>query len=166
MKQPCVRYCPAPLACDTVLRYCLRYCPAILSCATVLRYSPAISYVIIRAFKKPANVTALLKALRTESILQVCSCEYERVKMGKKDPEHKALIPLVIPAYEPDERMTKLFEEFKEKGIHDVILIDDGSGEAYREVFQKASGRPLPTYLRSIRRLSVWSRQIVTDSTM
>ncbi len=58
--------------------------------------------------------------------------------MGKKDPEHKALIPLVIPAYEPDERMTKLFEEFKEKGIHDVILIDDGSGEAYREVFRKA----------------------------
>ena len=58
--------------------------------------------------------------------------------MEKKGPENKALIPLVIPAYEPDERMTKLFEEFREKGIHDVILIDDGSGETYREFFQKA----------------------------
>ena len=82
------------------------------------------------------------------------------------------MIPLVIPAYEPDERMTKLFEEFKEKGIHDVILIDDGSGEANSSLMKRIkekegrSGRPLPTYLRSIRRLSVWSRQIVTDSTM
>ena len=70
--------------------------------------------------------------------MQDCSWEKESVTMEKKGPENKALIPLVIPAYEPDERMTKLFEEFREKGIHDVILIDDGSGETYREFFQKA----------------------------
>ena len=52
--------------------------------------------------------------------------------------ENKALVPLVIPAYEPDERMIKLFTEFREQGIRDVILVDDGSGEAYRELFRKA----------------------------
>lgn len=53
-------------------------------------------------------------------------------------PAQQAVIPVIIPAYEPDGRMTKLFEEFREQGIHEVILVDDGSGADYRELFQKA----------------------------
>lgn len=47
-------------------------------------------------------------------------------------------IPVIIPAYEPDERLLQLLDSFAAQGISDVILIDDGSGEAYREIFAKA----------------------------
>lgn len=47
-------------------------------------------------------------------------------------------VPLVIPAYEPDERLLFLLQGVKESGIHPVILVDDGSGEAYQKIFDRA----------------------------
>ena len=44
----------------------------------------------------------------------------------------------LIPAYEPDEKMISLAAELSEKGM-DIVIVDDGSGEAYREVFDQAS---------------------------
>ena len=40
-------------------------------------------------------------------------------------------IPIVIPAYEPDERLIKLLEELKTNKLQPVIVVDDGSGEKY-----------------------------------
>lgn len=40
----------------------------------------------------------------------------------------------VIPAYEPDEKLTALVREAKQSGF-EIIVVDDGSGERYRQVF-------------------------------
>lgn len=43
----------------------------------------------------------------------------------------------LIPAYEPDEKMTDTIRDLKDKGF-DIIVVDDGSGSAYEELFRKA----------------------------
>lgn len=47
-------------------------------------------------------------------------------------------IPLIIPAYEPDERMVALFEELAQRRMGPVVLVDDGSGAEYQPVFSAA----------------------------
>lgn len=47
-------------------------------------------------------------------------------------------IPLIIPAYEPDERLITLLQNLKTAGFCNIILLDDGSGEAYHELFETA----------------------------
>lgn len=47
-------------------------------------------------------------------------------------------IPIVIPAYEPDERLIKLLEELKTNKLQPVIVVDDGSGEKYSDIFAQA----------------------------
>lgn len=47
-------------------------------------------------------------------------------------------IPVVVPAYEPDEKLVALVEELKQSGFTKVIVVDDGSeGEQYRALFEK-----------------------------
>ena len=46
-------------------------------------------------------------------------------------------IPVIIPAYEPDDRLFRLLDDMKECGIKDVIVVDDGSGSKYKELFLK-----------------------------
>ena len=48
------------------------------------------------------------------------------------------MIPIVIPAYEPDERMLQLLETLVAGGQGPVVIVDDGSGDAYKEIFEKA----------------------------
>ena len=43
----------------------------------------------------------------------------------------------LIPAYEPDEKMLRVAEDMKNKGF-DVIIVDDGSGDAYADLFEEA----------------------------
>ncbi len=50
----------------------------------------------------------------------------------------KNSIPVVIPAYEPDEQLLKLCEALHEAGMEDVLLVDDGSGPEYRKFFDEA----------------------------
>lgn len=45
-------------------------------------------------------------------------------------------IPVVIPAYEPDERIFALLEKLAARGCF-MIVVDDGSGPAYRDIFDK-----------------------------
>ncbi len=54
-------------------------------------------------------------------------------------PGESAVIPVIIPAYEPDERLISLLEDFRDQGIRDVVVVDDGSGEQYREIFRRVS---------------------------
>ena len=50
----------------------------------------------------------------------------------------KDLIPVVIPAYEPDEKLIGLVRELADAGISPVVVVNDGSeGEQYREIFDK-----------------------------
>ena len=46
-------------------------------------------------------------------------------------------IPIIIPSYEPDDRLIALLETLAD-GKRQIILVDDGSGEKYAEIFEKA----------------------------
>lgn len=47
---------------------------------------------------------------------------------------------VLIPAYEPTEKMIGLISELKEKTDYRILVIDDGSGERYKEIFDRAEG--------------------------
>ena len=50
-------------------------------------------------------------------------------------------IPIVIPSYEPDEKLCILLDGLKKNGFTEVVIVDDGSeGEEYRQIFEKAYG--------------------------
>ena len=46
----------------------------------------------------------------------------------------------LIPAYEPGEKLPVLTDELVKRGF-DVVIVDDGSGEGYSEIFEKVSER-------------------------
>ncbi len=47
------------------------------------------------------------------------------------------LIPVVIPAYEPDERFVELARSIDKSSIDSVIVVDDGSDEVYSKFFSE-----------------------------
>lgn len=48
------------------------------------------------------------------------------------------MIPIIIPAYEPDIRMLGLLEKLKESKLGPIVIVNDGSGSDYDEIFAKA----------------------------
>lgn len=48
------------------------------------------------------------------------------------------VIPIIIPAYEPDERLIELLRDFVQNDIRTVIVVDDGSGSEYQSIFEEA----------------------------
>ena len=44
-------------------------------------------------------------------------------------------IPVVIPAYEPDEKMLGLLGDLQKEWLGPAIVVDDGSGPEYGELF-------------------------------
>lgn len=49
-------------------------------------------------------------------------------------------ISVIIPAYEPDEKLNVLLHKLKEAGIVNIVVVDDGSGSAYEKLFKQAAG--------------------------
>lgn len=49
----------------------------------------------------------------------------------------KIEIPLIIPAYEPDERLIDLVQDIREVQWDSVIIVNDGSSEEYNSIFGK-----------------------------
>lgn len=47
-------------------------------------------------------------------------------------------IPVIIPSYEPDEKLPGLLKALKEAGFQNIVLVDDGSGEGFEHFFQQA----------------------------
>lgn len=45
---------------------------------------------------------------------------------------------VIVPAYQPDEKLNALAKALAAEGF-DVVVVDDGSGEGYRALFEKAS---------------------------
>ena len=50
----------------------------------------------------------------------------------------KALVPIVIPSYEPDDRLIALLHDLDNKGMGPVIIVNDGSSEEYDPIFAEA----------------------------
>lgn len=46
-------------------------------------------------------------------------------------------IPIIIPSYEPDDRLLKLCEELYKEGLKNVVVVDDGNGKKYEDFFKK-----------------------------
>lgn len=49
-------------------------------------------------------------------------------------------LSIIIPSYNPDEKLIKVVEGLKEKGFHDMIVVNDGSDAAHQEPFSKLDG--------------------------
>jgi len=47
-------------------------------------------------------------------------------------------IPIIIPAYEPDDRLPALLEELMSSGIGPVVVVNDGSGPEYDKYYTEA----------------------------
>lgn len=47
-------------------------------------------------------------------------------------------IPIIIPAYEPDERLIELLKKLQDNDLGPVVIVDDGSGEKYQHIFSQA----------------------------
>lgn len=45
---------------------------------------------------------------------------------------------ILIPSYEPDERLLILIEQLRAIGSAQIVIVDDGSGAAYSELFRTA----------------------------
>jgi len=46
--------------------------------------------------------------------------------------------PIIIPAYEPDERLLVLLDDLIKADQRNIIIVDDGSGEKYSSLFARA----------------------------
>ena len=51
--------------------------------------------------------------------------------MKNEEIRQKALIPIVIPSYEPDDRLIGLLHDLDKKEMGPVIIVNDGSSEEY-----------------------------------
>ena len=51
-------------------------------------------------------------------------------------------IPVIIPSYEPDEKLITLLHALQAVEIRHVIVVDDGSGEAYTPCLLYTSPSP------------------------
>ena len=60
------------------------------------------------------------------------------MKKNLSDSVSNCLCVALIPAYEPDEKLIALLDELTSFGIQ-CIVVDDGSGKAYRDIFDKAA---------------------------
>jgi len=49
-------------------------------------------------------------------------------------------VALIIPAYEPDDKLIKLLDELNTAGIEKLLIVDDGSGKEYKHIFDEAIG--------------------------
>lgn len=57
------------------------------------------------------------------------------------------IIPIIIPAYEPDQRLLHLLEELTETISAPLIIVDDGSGADYQPIFEACENRYHATVL-------------------
>ncbi len=52
---------------------------------------------------------------------------------------------ILIPSYEPDEQLPMLLEKLKDTSFAGILIVDDGSGPAYRSVFDRCRTIPKVT---------------------
>ena len=58
--------------------------------------------------------------------------------MKNEEIRQQVLIPIVIPSYEPDDRLIALLHDLDAKEMGPVIIVNDGSSEEYDPIFKEA----------------------------
>ncbi len=56
-------------------------------------------------------------------------------------------ISVIIPAYKPDDKLLTTVRELVKEGFLDIIVVNDGSGEAFEPVFEEVKSIPVCTVL-------------------
>ena len=56
---------------------------------------------------------------------------------------------IIIPAYEPDESLVKLADDFINNGCKNLVIVDDGSGEKFNDIFDKLRQKGLTVLVHS-----------------
>ena len=51
------------------------------------------------------------------------------------------VVPIIIPAYEPDERLIALLDDLGKNNLKNIIIVNDGSGSEYDQVFSEVENR-------------------------
>ncbi|MBO5057590.1 MAG: bifunctional glycosyltransferase family 2/GtrA family protein [Lachnospiraceae bacterium] len=74
----------------------------------------------------------ILKLIKKAWLLIMEKLEKQMKYMDAKE------VPVIIPSYEPDEKLIKLLGDLRDEGFKHLLLVDDGSGEAYRHFFEQA----------------------------
>lgn len=83
----------------------------------------------------------------------------------------------LIPAYEPEQKLISLTADLKKRGF-DIVVVDDGSGPAYREIFEelaqqaavlthgqnRGKGAALKTGMRYINKYMAYTESVMTAS--
>lgn len=67
--------------------------------------------------------------------------------MREKEKADYNKISVIIPAYKPDEKLIKLLNELINIGFTDILVVDDGSGEAFVSIFEKVQAMEACTLL-------------------
>lgn len=57
--------------------------------------------------------------------------------MREKGNADISKVSVIIPAYKPDEKLIKLLGELVTIGFTDILVVNDGSGEAFAPIFEK-----------------------------
>lgn len=57
-------------------------------------------------------------------------------------------ISLIIPAYKPDEKLLSVIDDALGVGFSDIIVVDDGSGAPFAEIFERVAAHSECTLLR------------------
>jgi glycosyltransferase involved in cell wall biosynthesis len=57
-------------------------------------------------------------------------------------PAETVRLAVIVPAYRPEQSLLQLIGALAEKPIPAIVLVDDGSGSEYRELFQRAAQFP------------------------
>ena len=56
-------------------------------------------------------------------------------------------VTLLIPSYEPEERLVGYVDDLASRGLCRIVVVDDGSGESYRGIFDRLGEKPFCTVL-------------------
>ena len=80
-------------------------------------------------FKSDFTISTFLFKLR------ISLPKYHRVKQLRKEMILMRHV-IVIPAYKPELKLVKLVEELMNEDFEDIMVVDDGSGEEYGDIFE------------------------------
>ena len=73
--------------------------------------------------------------------------------MAEENKGKVPVLPVIIPSYEPDDRLPELLSKLSASGLTPVVLVDDGSGPECGHYFDEAEKDPEITVLRHDRNM-------------
>lgn len=61
-------------------------------------------------------------------------------------------LQILIPAYKPDDKLNKLIDDLQAAGFRNIVVVDDGGGDAFRPFFTKAAEQGATVLVHEVNR--------------